>query len=144
MIESLATYQPLVDALKVPLPEKIEQREQLRQAVAFAESFGIVVSEHRRALLAKLEHETAQALDSLRAGVGYDDDGQWVKSEEQAEAYKKMNADEKKILLNAEIAVTAAELDFVTNLENLIKRRCSLGQTISNSFNTETSSQYNN
>lgn len=143
MNETLTSYQPLVDALKVPLPEKIEQRELLRQMVAFAESYGIVVSMHRRTLLSNLEIETANKLEQLREGYHYDSDGQWVASEEQREKFKKANADEKKILLTAEISGLAAELDFVTNLENLIKRRCSLGQSISNSFNTETSSQYN-
>ena len=142
--QNLAPYAPLVDALKSPLPETIAQREKLRQMVAFAESYGIVVSEHRRLLLSKLEAETADKLTQLKQGWHYNEEGEYVKSDDAATAYAKLNADEKKIMLAAEVATTSAELDFVTNLENLIKRRCSLGQTISNSFNTETSSQYNN
>lgn len=140
----IPSYEPLVEALKKPLPERVEDRETLRQMVAFAESYGIIVSEHRRQLLVQYEIEKEGAWKSLRAGVGINEEGLWSKTEEQAEAFRKLNADEKKLLIDAEIAKTAAELDFVTNLENLIKRRCSVGQSISNSFNTETSSQYNN
>lgn len=142
--QNLVPYAPLVEALKSPLPETIHQREKLRQMVALAESYGIVVSEHRRLLLSQVEAQTADKLSQLKQGWHYDEEGEYVKTEEAATAYAKLNADEKKIMLAAEVASISAELEFVTNLENLIKRRCSLGQTISNSFNTETSSQYNN
>lgn len=142
--QNLAPYAPLVDALKSPLPETIAQRETLRQMVAFAESYGIIVSEHRRLLLSQVEAQTADKLSQLKAGWHYNEEGEYVKTEEAATAYAKLNADEKKIMLAAEVASISAELEFVTNLENLIKRRCSLGQTISNSFNSEASSQYNN
>lgn len=123
----LVTYVPLIDALKIPLPDRIEDRERLRHDVAFAESYGIVVSEHRRKLLAELEQETARQLIELR----------------KTEDYQHSNADEKKILLAASVSKVNAELEFVTNLEVLIKRRCSLGQTISNSFNLEVQSGFN-
>lgn len=144
MDNNLQSYDPLVEALKEPLPERIQDVEKLRQMVAFAESYGIVVSLHRRNLLSELENKLAQSLTMLEAGWDYDDEGQYVQSEEHAERYKKLNADAKKILLDAQVSGTRAELDFVTNLENLVKRRCSLGQTISNSFNTEKSSAFNN
>lgn len=140
----LVTYQPLVDALKQPLPEKMEDREHLREMVAFAESYGIVVSEHRRKLLVAVERQTAVALQQLKDGYELNEDNELVQSEESAAKFAKFNADEKRILLASEVAGISAELEFVTNLENLIKRRCSLGQTISNSFNTETQSSYNN
>lgn len=140
----LLSYDPLVQALRQPLPEKIEDREQLRQMVAFAESYGILVSEHRRKLLVQLEAETAAKLSQLREGWGWNDEGELDQTEERAKQFAKLNADEKKIMLAAEVTGVNAELEFVTNLENLIKRRCSLGQTISNSFNTETQSSFNN
>ena len=90
----LVTYIPLIDALKIPLPDTIEEREKLRHDVALAESFGIVVSEHRRKLLAELEQESAAALKRLR----------------KTEDYTKSNADEKKILLAASVAPINAEL----------------------------------
>lgn len=140
----LVTYQPLVDALKVPLPERVTEKEQLRHAVAFAESYGIVVSEHRRKLLAEVENQTALKLQQLKEGWGYDAEGNHNQSDDRAAAFAKLNADEKKIMLSAEVSGISAELEFVTNLENLIKRRCSLGQTISNSFNIEAQSSFNN
>lgn len=141
---NLAPYAPLVEALKVPLPETVGGREQLRRQVAFAESYGIIVSEHRRLLLSQVENAKADELSKLKSGWYYNDEGEYVQDDKQAERYGKLNAEEKKIMLDAQISGLTAELDFVTNLENLIKRRCSLGQTISNSFNTEASSQYNN
>ena len=141
---NLAPYAPLVEALKLPLPETAGGREQLRRQVAFAESYGIIVSEHRRLLLSQVENAKANEMMKLKDGWFYNDDGEYMQDEEQAKRYGKLNADEKKILLDAQISGISAELEFVTNLENLIKRRCSLGQTISNSFNTEASSQYNN
>lgn len=144
MTEAEQTYQPLVAALKQPLPDNISKRQELRSMVAFAESYGIVVSQHRRTLVVDLENRKADALLNLKKGLEYDDEGQVTFSEDAAKKFEKMNADEKKIVLNREISWTAAELEFVTQLEELIKRRCSLGQTISNSFNTESSSAYNN
>lgn len=144
MGEDLQPYAPLVANLKIPLPDKVTGREQLREMIAFAESYGVVVSEHRRNILAEIEIETADKLSAFKAGVHYDEEGMLVQTEEAAETWKKMNADEKKIMLNAEIAQRSAELEFVTNLENLIKRRTSLGQSILNSINSEQSSQYNN
>ena len=140
----LVPYQPLVDALKQPLPEKIEERERLREMVAFAESYGIVVSEHRRKLLVELERQTALALQQLKDGYTLNENNELVQSEDEAAKFAKLNADEKKIMLASQVAGINAELEFVTNLENLIKRRCSLGQTISNSFNTEAQSAFNN
>lgn len=143
-MNNLQSYDPLVQALKEPLPERIQEVEKLRQMVAFAESYGIVVSLHRRNLLSELENKLAQSLTLLEEGWDYNEEGEYVQSDEHAERYKKLNADAKKILLDAQVSGTRAELDFVTNLENLVKRRCSLGQTISNSFNTEKSSAFNN
>jgi hypothetical protein len=142
-IANLTSYTPLVDALKQPLPEKIADRERLREMVAFAESYGIIVSEHRRKLLAEVENQTAYKLQRLKEGWGYDTDGNLDCTDDRAASFAKLNADEKKIMLAAEISGISAELEFVTNLENLIKRRCSLGQSISNSFNTETQSSFN-
>lgn len=139
----LVTYQPLVDALKIPLPDNVSQREALRQAIAFAESYGVVVSEHRRKLLVELENQTAQKQSQLRDGWAWNEEGEYVRTEDQATAYAKLNADEKKVLLNAEVSGVKAELEFVTQLEELIKRRCSIGQSISNSFNLETQSSFN-
>lgn len=142
--QNLSAYDPLVAALKVPLPETAGGREKLRQQVAFAESYGIIVSEHRRLLLSQVEVAKANEMMKLKDGWHYNEEGEYVQDEDEAKRYGKLNADEKKILLDAQISGISAELEFVTNLENLIKRRCSLGQTISNSFNTEASSQYNN
>lgn len=140
----LVSYQPLTDALKQPLPERIADRERLRQMVAFAESYGIIVSEHRRRLLVEVERQTALSLQQLKAGVVLNEHNELEQSEDEAKKFDKLNADEKKIVLASEVAGITAELEFVTNLESLIKRRCSLGQTISNSFNTETQSSFNN
>ena len=139
----LQSYDPIVQALKEALPDKIEQVGKLREMVAFAESYGIIVSEHRRQLLVRLENETAIKLQWLKDGVHLNEDNEIVKTKAAAEKYAKANADEKKIMLAAEVSSISAELEFVTNLENLIKRRCSLGQSISNSFNTETQSSFN-
>lgn len=140
----LTEYKPLEDALKIPLPERADQREELRRMIAFAESYGVVVSQHRRTLLADYENERAMAVKRLRDGVVYNEKAELEISEEAAELYKKMNADEKEIMLKAEVSVLSAELDYVTTLEELIKRRCSVGQSISNSLNVETSTKYNN
>lgn len=143
-LSELTSYQPLVDALKETMPEKITERERLRQMVAFAESYGVIVSQHRRKLLAEVENQTAIKLQQLKDGYAYNTEGEWVQSEENKVYYSKLNADEKKIMLAAEVSGISAELEFATNLEELIKRRCSLGQTISNSFNIETQSSFNN
>lgn len=140
----MTPYTPLIDALKQPLPEKIEDRERLREMVAFAESYGIVVSEHRRKLLVEVENQTALKLQQLKDGWAFNDEAEFVQSEEAATAFGKLNADEKKIMLAAEISGINAELEFVTNLENLIKRRTSLGQSMLNSMNIETQSSFNN
>lgn len=143
-VTDLVSYTPLTDALKEKLPEKIEDRERLREMVAFAESFGIIVSEHRRKLLVDVENQTALKLQQLKDGWAYDQEGQLVQTEEAAASFAKLNADEKKIMLAAEVSGVNAELEFVTNLENLIKRRTSLGQSMLNSMNIETQSSFNN
>lgn len=136
-------YEPLVLALSEPLPEKIEQREKVREMVALAESYGIIVSKERRRLLSLVESAKADAVKRLRQGVYYDDEGQLQQDEEAAADYKSMTADQKVIILNAEVTNMSAELEFVTHLEDLIKRRCSVGQSILNSFNVETQSSFN-
>lgn len=143
-MSNLPSYEPLVAALQQPLPEKTEQREQLRAMVAFAESYGIVVSQHRRQMLREFEITRAKALDELKRGVGYDDEGEWGVHASLAEQYKTAKAPEKEIMLDAEIANMKAELEFVTSLEDLIKRRCSVGQSMLNSLKSEQSSSYNN
>jgi hypothetical protein len=140
----MTSYTPLIDALKEKLPERIDDRERLREMVAFAESYGIIVSEHRRKLLVDVEHRTAIALKQLKEGWAYNDEGELVQTEEAATSFSKLNADEKKIMLAAEVSGINAELEFVTNLENLIKRRTSLGQSMLNSMNIETQSSFNN
>lgn len=141
---NLPSYDPLVLALQQPLPERTDQREQLRGMIAYAESYGIVVSQHRRQLLKEFEAAKAKALDELKRGVGYDDDGEWGIFDDLAEKYKKSNADEKEIMLDAEISTKKADLEFVTSLEDLIKRRCSVGQSMLNSLKSEQSSSFNN
>ena len=136
-------YQPIVDELEKALPESVDKREELRGMIAFAESWGVIVSRHRRTLLVIVENAQADALRRLKRGLIYGDEGELVEDEATAEEYKKLNADEKKIILNAEVSNLAAELEFVTHLEELIKRRCSIGQSMLNSINIETQSGFN-
>lgn len=143
-MNNLPSYDPLVSSLQNPLPERTEQREELRRMVAFAESYGIIVSQHRRAMLKEFEAYRAQKLSELKNGIGYNDQGEWVQSEELADEYKSAKAPEKEIMLDAEIASLKADLEFVTSLEDLIKRRCSVGQSMLNSLKSEQSSSYNN
>jgi hypothetical protein len=122
----LTSYLPLIDALKVPLADEISQRDRLRQQVTYAESYGVIVSGHRRKLLVDVEQASAEALQNLK----------------NQDIFNKYNAEEKKLVLASEISQLNAELEFVSNLENLIKRRTSLGQSILNSINNETQSAY--
>lgn len=145
---ALKTYEPIEESLAEQLPETADQKEVVREMIAFAESYGIVVSQHRREVIQRLESLTAKAILSLKKGeiVDEDDDGNVTVriDKEAAERYQKLNADEKKALLAAEVSEVAAELEYVTNLELLIKRRCSFGQSLLNSFNIETQSSWNN
>lgn len=143
-MNNLPSYAPLEASLKEKLPESTNDRELLRQMIAVAESYGIIVSQHRRALLSQFETTKAQRLEELKKGIGYDDDGNWVQTEALAEEYKSAKAPEKEIMLDATIATAKAELEYVTSLEDLIKRRCSVGQSMLNSLKSETSSSFNN
>lgn len=136
-------YDPLVLALAEPLPEQINEREKVREMVAFAESYGIIVSQERRKLLSVVEGAKADAIKRLKQGIFYDDEGELQHDEEAAADFKSLTADQKNIMLDAEVSNLTANLEFVTHLEDLIKRRCSVGQSILNSFNVEVQSSFN-
>lgn len=142
----LTSYEPLEESLAKPLPETTDDIEQVRQMVATAESYGVVLSQHRRQLLSEYEHSMKRAILQLRTGEVVDESGDTPilkRDKALAEQYAKLTADEKKVFFNAEVAEKAAELEYVKQLEELVKRRCSFGQSLMNSFNIEQQSSWN-
>lgn len=109
----------LTTSLQTPLPTQHTQSQQLRELVAEAEAYGLLISQYLRTISSHLEDKTAEALAVLK------DD----------EVYTKCNADEKKILLYAQVSELKAKMEYTKNLENLIKRRVTLGQSFIKSFN---------
>lgn len=109
----------------IPLHSKSDPQsvELLREQMSIAEQQGYYISEWRRALA-----ELAPAYKSYKLSVIKDDEG-----------YAKLNAAEKTIRLEAETAVLDSYAEYLDRTEELIKRRCSLGQTFLKSINNELS-----
>lgn len=127
MSESIAEFTGLVDALRVPLPTEASRADDLRTMIAFAESNGVVIAQHVRTIKQQLADSYAESLGEVR----------------KREDYAKSNADEKKLLLKSSVSELESRLEYMEKLEELIKRRCSLGQSLLNSLNTEIKSSFN-
>lgn len=127
-------FADLADSLTTPLPTRPEMVETVRELVSVAEAYGVVVSQYVRVLSQKCDEETDQVLQDLRQGAVIDEDGTLTYSKEEAERYKKLNADEKKAAVAGRMAELNAKLEFVKNLDALIKRRVSVGQSFIKSF----------
>lgn len=97
----------------------------LREQVALAESFGINIATWKRKLSQYTDASASQTLTKLR----------------QDEMYTKLTAPEKKTVLDGELSQLEAYVNYLTDLQDIIKRRCSLGQTFLNSINKENESK---
>lgn len=120
-------FNSLVESLSNPLPTEKDQVSELREMVAFAESCGVFISGYMRSLKQQLDTEMAEALEELK----------------QDEVYQKSNAEEKKLLLYSKVAEMRARVEYAEKLEDLIKRRCSLGQSFIKSIDLEERTTYN-
>lgn len=121
MSDNKSVFDTLTDSLAEKLPTQKGGVDKLKDMIAIAEAHGVVVSQYLRVLQQTLDEETAEAFKS----VPRDTDK------------KKYTADEKKAIVAAAVAKTNAKMGYVKNLENLIKRRCSLGQSLLKSINEE-------
>jgi len=121
-------FASLVGELKTPLPTQKTLVDELRAKIAFAESSGIILSQYVRTLSQVLDEETAKALTELK----------------EDDVYIKSNADEKKLLLYSRTSELRARLEYMEKLEELVKRRCSLGQSLLKSVDLETRASFNN
>lgn len=122
-----AEFASLVGELKTPLPTQKTLVDELRAKIAFAESSGIILSQYVRTLSQVLDEETAKALTELK----------------EDDVYIKSNADEKKLLLYSRTSELRARLEYMEKLEELVKRRCSLGQSLLKSVDLETRASFN-
>lgn len=120
-------FASLVGELKTPLPTQKTLVDELRAKIAFAESSGIILSQYVRTLSQVLDEETAKALTELK----------------EDDVYIKSNADEKKLLLYSKTSELRARLEYMEKLEELVKRRCSLGQSLLKSVDLETRASFN-
>lgn len=120
-MSSKQEWEELVESLKTPMPTESSKKEELKAAVAYAESCGILVSMWVRTLAQTVDEKTAEELDRLKG----------------EEVYQKSNADEKKLLLHAAVSELRAKLEYAEKLEDLIKRRCSVGQSLLKSNDNE-------
>ncbi len=121
-------FASLVGELKTPLPTQKTLVDELRAKIAFAESSGIILSQYVRTLSQVLDEETAKVLTELK----------------EDDVYIKSNADEKKLLLYSRTSELRARLEYMEKLEELVKRRCSLGQSLLKSVDLETRASFNN
>lgn len=109
--------------LKVPLHSKadIQSIELLRTQLAAIESTGIYIAEWKRTI-----SELLPAVKDYYLSVVQKIDG-----------YSKLNSTEKGIRLDALVGKINAYNIFLDELEQLIKRRCLMGQTFLNSISNE-------
>src|SRR5690554_277215 len=122
-------FKDLVDSLNTPLPTSVERVGELREMVAFAEAYSVVISTYLRELSRTLDQEIDKVATELRLGITVDESNEPVEDEDLAAQYKKLTADEKKMKIAAGVADINAKLEYVKGLENAIKRRCSIGQS---------------
>lgn len=101
----------LIDSLNKELPTRKGHEHEVRDLMAFAESYGATIATQLKALSAKLAEDENKAYGEVR------------KKEE------KLTADEKKAIVAAKVAETEADLEYYKTLERLIKQRCSVGQS---------------
>lgn len=139
MNDNKQIFENLTTNLETPLKTRATEIEELRQQIALAESYGIVVSQYVRTLLRLVAERKAEVLDSLKNGFMVSDgtpdlDG---KEDERAAEFAKLKVDEKTIIIDSYTAELDARLAFAQQLEVLIKRRCSLGQSFLSSHRNE-------
>lgn len=98
--------------------------QKLRSQIAQAESYGVYIASWKRQLEQYASVMEAKVISELRGEEGY----------------KKLNADEKKAMTRGKMATLNSYADYLDDAQDLVKRRCSLGQTFLNSINKESES----